>query len=367
MSSTRRSNRRTPTRSRRWRASARTHRRSRSSRCRRQSPAGAGDDRRGQRVRGPQGQARQRGGHPGARDVAEQDALDRALAIARALHRVVAADRPVWPTATLAELRASLGGPLPDAPLDPAHVIDALARAADPGLVTTTGPRYFGFVTGGALPATVAAEWLAAAWDQTGDALCDVAGRRRRRRGRRARGCSICSACLRSCSVGFVTGCHMANFTALAAARHELLRRAGWDVEAQGLQDAPPIRILVGDEVHVSVIGALRMLGFGSRSDRTGRSGRARPDAAGGAQRMRRWPRDQREGGATIICAQAGNVNTGAFDPLDAIADLAAATSRVAARRWRVRTVGRRQPCAARITCAASSARIRAPPTRTSG
>ena len=97
--------------------------------------------------------------------MAEQDALARALEIARS-YAATRGSRPVWATATLAELRTALGGPLPAAPVDPTDVIDALARAAEPGLVTTTGPRYFGFVTGGALPATVAAEWLASVWDQ---------------------------------------------------------------------------------------------------------------------------------------------------------------------------------------------------------
>ena len=118
-------------------------------------------------------------------------------------------------------------------------------------------------------------------------------------------------------SVGFVTGCHMANFTALAAARHELLRRAGWDVEADGLQGAPRLRVIVGDEVHVSVIGALRMLGIGSRQVvrvAADDQGRLKPEALDAALAAAEGP--------TIVCAQAGNVNTGAFDPLDAIADL---------------------------------------------
>jgi glutamate/tyrosine decarboxylase-like PLP-dependent enzyme len=125
------------------------------------------------------------------------------------------------------------------------------------------------------------------------------------------------------CSVGFVTGCHMANFTALAAARHELLRRAGWDVEADGLQGAPRLRVIVGDEVHVSVIGALRMLGIGARQIvrvEADEQGRMKPAALAAAFSSER---PDAGGIPTIICAQAGNVNSGAFDPLDAIADLA--------------------------------------------
>jgi glutamate/tyrosine decarboxylase-like PLP-dependent enzyme len=227
------------------------------------------------------------------------------------------ADRPVWPTTTLPDLRAAIGGPLPATPLDSLEVINALADAAEPGLVTTTGPRYFGFVTGGALPATVAAEWLTAVWDQPASLYVmspaaavveEVAG-------------AWLLDLLRlppTASVGFVTGCHMANFTALAAARHELLHRAGWDVEADGMHGAPPLRVVVGDEAHVSVIGALRMLGIGSRQvvrAAADEQGRMRPDVLasilGGLD------------GAVIVCAQAGNVNTGGIDPLDAIADVA--------------------------------------------
>src|SRR5256885_833617 len=191
------------------------------------------------------------------------DTLARALEAARA-YAASRSERPVWPTIPPGALRAALGGPLPDQPVDATDVVDALARAAEPGIVTTTGPRYFGFVTGGALPATVAAEWLTAVWDQNpglyvmspaGAVVEEIAG-------------AWLLDLLRlpaTASVGFVTGCHMANFTGLAAARHELLRRAGWDVEAEGLQGAPSLRVVVGGEVHVSVIGALRMLGIGSR------------------------------------------------------------------------------------------------------
>jgi glutamate/tyrosine decarboxylase-like PLP-dependent enzyme len=250
--------------------------------------------------------------------VAEEDALDRALAAAR---RYIASrrERPVWPQTTLAALRETLAVPLPERPADPATVVEALAHHAEPGLVTTTGPRYFGFVTGGALPATIAAEWLTTAWDQNaglyvmspsasvveeaaGRWLVDLLGLRP------------------GCSVGFVTGCHMANFTGLAAARHELLRRVGWDVEADGLQAAPPLRVIVGDEVHVSTVGSLRLLGFGSRQlvrIAVDDQGRMKPDRLAAAL--------QSSSGPTIVCAQAGNVNSGAFDPLDQIADLTAA------------------------------------------
>lgn len=225
--------------------------------------------------------------------------------------------RKVWPSATIESLRAALGGPLQQLPIEPAQVIDDLVRAAEPGIVTTTGPRYFGFVTGGALPATVAADWLAAVWDQpaalyvmspaasvveevAGAWLLDVLG------------------LPPTASVGFVTGCHMANFTALVAARLEMLRRAGWDMHADGLHGSPPLRVVVGDEVHVSVMGALRMLGIGTRQIARAdadEQGRMRPVAleralASGA-------------GPAIVCAQAGNVNTGAFDPLEDIAAIA--------------------------------------------
>ena len=249
--------------------------------------------------------------------MAEDDSLTRAAALA---HEYIASrrDRPVWPSASLADLREALGGPLAVDPADATIVVDALARAAEPGLVTTTGPRYFGFVTGGVLPATLAAEWLTAAWDQpaslyvmspAASVVEEVAG-------------GWLLDVLRlpaTCSVGFVTGCHMANFTALTAARHELLRRAGWDVEAEGLQGAPPLTAIAGDEAHVSIFGALRMLGIGSKKvvrAAADHQGRMVPGSL--AQRLKDVD------GPAIVCAQAGNVNTGAFDPFDAIADVAA-------------------------------------------
>jgi glutamate/tyrosine decarboxylase-like PLP-dependent enzyme len=250
--------------------------------------------------------------------VAQEDALARAFDAARA-YLGTQATRPVWPTATLEELRAALGGPVPVERTDPAVVVAELARAAEPGIVATTGPRYFGFVTGGAVPATVGAEWLTAAWDQNAalhvmSPAASVAE-------------EVAAAWLlellglpANSSIGFVTGCHMANFTALAAARHELLRRAGWDVEADGLQRAPAMRVIVGEEVHVSVVSALRLIGIGSKQ-----LIRVPADAQG---RMRSEELQRvlaQSDQPTIVCAQAGNVNTGAFDPFAAIADAAAA------------------------------------------
>jgi glutamate/tyrosine decarboxylase-like PLP-dependent enzyme len=266
------------------------------------------------------------------------ESLARTLEIAREYIRS-RTERPVWPTISLDELRAALGPALPDNPVDPVEVIDGLARAADPGLVTTTGPRYFGFVTGGALPATVAADWLAAVWDQNaglfvmspaaavveeiaGAWLMDLLG------------------IPPTASVGFVTGAHMANFTALAAARHEVLRRCGWDVEADGLKGSPPFAVLVGDEVHVSVVGALRALGIGSRQlvrVAVDDQGRMKSDAleaalssivaqatvAQGSSPALSSTVAQGFSPAIIVCAQSGNVNTGAFDPLRDIAPIA--------------------------------------------
>jgi len=223
-------------------------------------------------------------------------------------------ERPVGARGTLEELRAALGGPLSDSPRDPHQVLADLARAADPGIVATAGPRFFGFVVGGAFPVSVAADWLTSVWDQPATAYVlspaaavveEIA----------AGWLTALLGLPAGVSTGFVTGCHTANFTALAAARHEVLRRVGWDVEADGLQGAPAVTILVGEEAHVSIFGSLRMLGLGAA--RAGRvaadaQGRMIPEALERALAAARPP--------IIVCAQAGNVNTGAFDPLASIA-----------------------------------------------
>jgi len=199
----------------------------------------------------------------------------------------------------------SLGGTLPQGPCDPAEVLALLDEIGSPATVATTGGRYFGFVIGGTLPAALAANWPAGAWDQNAAlyVMSPVAAKVE----------EIVLAWLidliglpSTCGAGFVTGTTMANFSALAAARTALLERVGWNVEEDGLFGAPPIQVVVGAEVHVSVLKALSMLGLG-RS-------RVITVAADGQGRMRpdKLPTlDNR----TVVCIQAGNVNTGAFDP----------------------------------------------------
>ena len=222
-------------------------------------------------------------------------------------------DRPVWPPVDLASLRDTLGGPIPERGEYPDAVVQALARDAEPGLVGTAGPRYFGFVVGGGVPAALAADWLTSAWDQNAGlyALSPAAAVVE----------EVAAAWLidvfglpEGSSVGFVTGATMANFTAIAAGRHAVLERVGWNVEEDGLIGAPPVAVVVGDEAHVTIFVSLQMLGLGrARVHRVAadEQGRMRPDA------LRETL--ARIGGPTIVCAQAGNVNTGAFDPLPEI------------------------------------------------
>ena len=227
--------------------------------------------------------------------------------------------RPVGGPVDLAALRAAMGGPLPDGPSDPVAVVDWLAAAADPGLVATAGPRYFGFVIGGGLPAALGADWLASAWDQNaGLYVISPAA---------AVAEEVAASWLvellglpAETSVGFVTGATMANFTALAAARHGVLARVGWDVERLGLQGAPPVTVITHGGTHVTVFASLQMLGLGREGDRVRKiaaddQGRMLPDA------LREALADV--DGPVIVCAQAGNVNTGAFDPLDQLVPIA--------------------------------------------
>ena len=225
---------------------------------------------------------------------------------------------PVWPPATVEQLRASLGGPLQAEPVDPRTVIDELARAAEPGVVGIPSGRYFGFVIGGAVPASLAADWLTSVWDQNAGLVVggpsaavveEVAGEWLKE----------LLGIPPSASFSFVTGCQMAHVTALAAARHAVLERVGWDVERNGLAGGPAIHVLLGGKRHVTIDRALRLLGLGSeaaiRVDADDQ-GRIRLDALAEALRAVEGP--------AIVCAQVGEVNTGAVDPLPQIADLCA-------------------------------------------
>lgn len=219
-------------------------------------------------------------------------------------------DRSVAPHPdAIAVARAALAGPMPEEPLAPETVLADLDRWGSPATVATTGGRYFGFVIGGSLPATAAASVLAAAWDQNaGMESSSPLGAELERTC--ARWLVSLLGLQEGTEVGLVTGATMANFTGVAAGRHAVLAAHGWDVEAQGLFGAPPITLVVGDEVHVSLLKAVSMLGLGR--DRVIRvpvdgQGRIRPEALPDIA------------GPTIVCLQAGNVNTGAFDPVGEI------------------------------------------------
>jgi glutamate/tyrosine decarboxylase-like PLP-dependent enzyme len=207
---------------------------------------------------------------------------------------------------------------LSDAGEDAVKVLEELAADAEPGLVESTGPRYFGFVVGGALPVALAADWLVSTWDQTASFNISAPAAAALEE-TTAQWILDILGLPATAGLGFATGAQMANFTCLGAARGELLRREGWDAEADGLFGAPEIEVFVGEEVHVSALAALRYLGLGhSRLTRVGvdANGAMDPDAlrealAGG-------------GGPTLVCAQAGNVNTGACDPLGDICEVAA-------------------------------------------
>jgi glutamate/tyrosine decarboxylase-like PLP-dependent enzyme len=226
-------------------------------------------------------------------------------------------DLPVREEASLEELRAALRLPLNDAPIDPGTVISELVEAAEPGLVQIQSPRYFGFVIGGGLDAAIAADWLTTAWDQNGGGypcgpsaavveeavgewLLDLLG------------------LPAGAGVGLTTGCQMAHFTCLAAARNRKLGDTGWNVECDGLFGAPPLRVIAGAHAHTTVFAALRMLGLGSNRTEivdTDEQGRMLSGSLAATLRQGQGP--------AIVIAQAGDVNSGAVDPLADIAELA--------------------------------------------
>lgn len=235
-----------------------------------------------------------------------QDTAQRAIRYLAALD-----DRGVAPSVEAVAALGALDTSLPDRPMDPAEVLDLLDTYGSPATTANTGGRYYGFVTGGVLPAALAASWMSSTWDQNGFGytnspvavvleeialrwLVDLLG------------------LPSGCGGAFVTGATMANFTALAAARHAVLKRTGWDVEADGLFGAPPITVLIGEEAHPTLTKSLGLLGLGRNRvvkvpvDDQGRMRvDALPDIAG----------------PTIICTQAGNVNTGAIDPICELSD----------------------------------------------
>ncbi|MEU4791432.1 pyridoxal-dependent decarboxylase [Micromonospora tulbaghiae] len=232
-------------------------------------------------------------------------------------YRLSLPDRPVGVPVDQAALNKAFAVPLPDAPTLPEQVLAELVAAAEPGLVATAGPRYFGFVIGGALPAATAADMLAAGWDQNAfNAVASPAA---------VAAETTAGTWLKellgipaTASAGFVTGGQAANTAGLAAARHQVLADAGWDVERRGLPGAPAIRVFAGAERHATVDRSLRLLGLGTDALRpvpTGPQGAIDPHALAAALR-------DAGPGPTIVCLQAGNVNTGACDDLRRACDL---------------------------------------------
>ena len=225
-------------------------------------------------------------------------------------------DRRVYPEGDHAQIRAALDHGLPDRGLDPAQVVAELARDLEPYVTAHASGRFFGFVIGGLHPASWGAELLVSTWDQNGGLYPPTPG------------VSVAEELAAEwlldllhlpsdCSVGFVTGGQMANFTCLAAARDQVLRDAGWDVEADGLAGAPRITVVLKEGVHSTVLRALRFLGLGERAAvfvPCDEQDRVLPDAL--AEVL------EQVSGPTILTVEAGNVNTGAFDDFPAVADL---------------------------------------------
>jgi len=224
-------------------------------------------------------------------------------------------DRHVGPRADAEAIRARLGGPLPDEGMDATSVAEQLAEAVDPGLVASAGPRYYGFVVGGALPASAAADWLTSAWGQNAGlhALSPAAAAAEQVAGEWM---LDLLGLPRDASFGLPTGAGLGNAVGLAAARHAVLDRAGWNVEADGLYGAPEITVMIGAEAHATLLTALQYLGLGrDRVTRLGTDDQGRVRAAEARSAIARTD------GPLIVCVQAGNVNTGAFDPTGEIAD----------------------------------------------
>lgn len=238
---------------------------------------------------------------------ATDPALERSFELARSYLAGVA-DRPVWWRSSYDDLVQRLRGPLQNDPVPPEQVVEELADWADPGLAATGSGRYYGFVVGGAHPAALAADWLTLAWDQNAG-LLNLAPAAAAAESVAAEWILDLLDLPRVATVGFTTGATVAGFVCLGAARHQVLAKAGHDVERQGLASAPRVRILAGADRHTSIDLAVRYLGLGSDNLEpvdTDDAGRIDVDD------LRR--RLSREPGPTIVCLQAGEVHTGAFD-----------------------------------------------------
>ena len=290
------------------------------------------------------------------------------------------AERHVGPRADGKTIAAALGGPLPEESEDPVAVIEDMAQRLDPGLVATAGPRYFGFVIGGALPAAMGADWLTAAWDQNANlhALSPAAAGAEQV----AAGWMLELLGLPpTASVGLPTGAGLANAVGLAAGRHAVLAREGWDVEARGLYGAPEITVLIGEEAHATVLTALQYLGLGRErvvkvpadeqgrmradalptSSRTSRPGP--PCHAGGQREYRRVRSDARDRGCGGDCRMPGSTLTGHSD--------CGLRRRHGCGIWwtasSVRTPGRRTPTSGSTWATTADSSRFATPTRTAG
>lgn len=245
-----------------------------------------------------------------------EEALNRAATHARAWLSSEST-RPIGPQTSADELAAVLGGPLRAEGLDPAAVVDELATQVDPGLMAMGSGRFFGWVIGGTLPAGLAADWLVSAWDQNAGMRFATPGVAAVEEAAAGWLLELLDLPAES-DVGFVTGATMANFTCLASARQSVLQAAGWDVNVNGLSGAPKVHVLVGDERHATIDIALRYLGLGvptvvAADDQ----GRIRPDSLAEALD------DVPAGEPVIVCLQAGNLHSGAFDPFVEAIDIA--------------------------------------------
>jgi glutamate/tyrosine decarboxylase-like PLP-dependent enzyme len=235
-----------------------------------------------------------------------QDAAERGIR-----YREDIVERRVGPSPEAVTAVKRFDEPLTDAGHDAAETLALLDEIGSPASVAMSAPRFFGFVIGGSMPVTVATNWLTTAWDQNA-VMNEVTPAVSMLERVSLRWLSDLLGLPADCGAGFVTGATVANFTALAAARNRVFARAGWDVELDGLAGAPPLTVIVGDEAHPTLVKSLGLLGLGR-----GRAVRVPVDGQGRMIASRLPQID----GPTIICTQAGNINTGAFDPIGEICD----------------------------------------------